>query len=360
MPSWENLDGDHHISLPTAESGLCSPGELHWDSVIASSSLSGMNSMDNQSTVLNTGSLPMEMVEEWSNQQDSSHGSGDDRSYQRNTEEDRDCDWLEALFCLHAKLGQHERSTLNFVETCLVGFAGYESSPSSIQSNSSAELTKPRAKPTCPFEKIFDLSMQLLLLIGKVSKPTDDANRAENTFMQFENSFVTGKSDELGLKSVVYFADKANLFLLFSCYTRLLGSFCSVFECFHRIIRSSHTESSQNCAVRYIQSLLPRIQMGDVTLCANPRFDLAMILNSAENTLNELQMSMKNAFLEKKVDAPPTKTPESLVGCFLGQPGERPSSTQGGVSEVAQIWETTIRDINSTALNVIKVLKEAV
>lgn len=352
IPSDECLDVDHHLQLPTVE---------NFDSVIGSTepSLSGMDFIENQSAALNTAPLPMELVQEWNNQQDSAQDSGGDRSYQSNSEEGQESDWIGALFSLNAKLDQNQRATMKFIETCQKGFVNFEASQSKpkFQLNSGWEFTT--AQPTCPFERIFDLSMQLLLLIDKASRPMIRTDGANNSLTQFDPFPANGRIDQADSEPLVYLGDKANLFLLLSCYTRLLGSFCSVFECFHWILTSNEDQNSPDRAVRYIHSFLPRIQMGDVTLCVNPRFDLAMVLNSAENTLNELNKSIQKAFVEKRLDRPDRPFPKG-IDCLIEQPGGSPSSDQGGLSEVAHSWQTTIQDVSSPVLKMIDALKEVI
>ncbi|KAB8077311.1 hypothetical protein BDV29DRAFT_62148 [Aspergillus leporis] len=225
----------------------------------------------------------------------------------------------------------------------------FEASKSNTNLESTAEWRRPKLQPACPFEETFGLSMQLLLLIGNASQQRVelDASGNINTFTGFETSLTNGASNLATFESLTYLGDKANLLLLLSCYTRLLGSLCSMLECFNRIIATSNKDSSDH-AIRYIHSFLPRIQMGEVPLCANPRFDLAMVLNSAESTLIELNECIRKKLLVNTLKIPPADMPAMLMDCILEQTENTLLSEQGDSTKLTQSWQKTIRDISTT------------
>ncbi|KAJ5198034.1 uncharacterized protein N7498_007151 [Penicillium cinerascens] len=300
----------------------------------------------------------MELVSEWTNEQVSLHDNHEDRPYLSNIEEDPENKWVEALFNLNAKVGKNQRAILVFNPACEKGFVDFVESGLNTNLGATAEWRRPKLQPACSFEETFDLSMQLLLLIGDTSQRRTELDTSGNihAFTGFETSLANGASNPASSGFLTYLGDDL---LLLSCYLRLLGSLCSMLECFNRIIARSD-KGSLDHAIRYIHSFLPRIQMGAVSLCANPRFDIAMVLNSAESTLVELNECIVKRLLTNTLERPPADMPALFMDCFLEQSDRSSFSDQGDSSEMRPSWQMTIRDIQSTALEKISMLKRAI
>jgi hypothetical protein len=190
--------------------------------------------------------------------------------------------------------------------------------------------------------------------------------------------------------------NSADLLLMLSCYTRLLGIFSSVFECFHQIIITDAASSTH--ALNHIHTFLPKVYIGAVSFQTNPRLALSVVLDSVQNMVAELTRGMMRVvqFVDNRNDDESTTSAgtqmpeeEGLVDCSLEQKARVSDSTHSpsraraisqaskGCGEALSLpdrecaaagsegvlidsWRRTIHTVSSTALNAIRVLKEAI
>jgi hypothetical protein len=202
---------------------------------------------------------------------------------------------------------------------------------------------------------------------------------------------------------------------MLSCSTRLLGIFSSVFTCFHQILITDSAQSELK--LNHIHTFLPKVSIGPVPVHgSSSRLTLAMVLDSAQNVVAELTAGMMRAVqvvvdgdedgLSTTLEETQIPGQEGLRDCALQRGGRQlsgpigrlgrgrgrtetrvsksrgngipplsaPSSSSSAergcgcgcaASSAAEglftpPWQPTIRMVSATALEAIRVLKEAI
>ncbi|KAL2799945.1 hypothetical protein BJX66DRAFT_210126 [Aspergillus keveii] len=313
-------------------------------------------------------------------------------------------DWVAGVFTLNAKVGEHQRAMRTFIEAYQRGFVEFSiNSPAmALGSNPPMELS-PNLGACTFLETILHLAMELLAFVSEEIPASleSDLERSDTQSSQASRNTIVAATGHFTKTTTLALEDTANILLMLSCYTRLLGLFSSVFEGFHHTILANPVSSESSCqALDYIHIFLPKMYIGTVSLQKNTRLALRMVLDSVQNMVAELTRGMMRVvqFVDRNDDGSTTSAgtqmpeEEGLVDRSLGQKtqvsdltgslsrtgmeikvrkdcgGDPSSSTtlsegESGTSSKGVLlnsWQTTIQTVSSTALDTIIKLKDTI
>lgn len=303
MMPWDDMNANNDI-LPSFELAYCpSTNPIHYQ---LDSSALGVLSMGNIGTeerpnisMPHGSNAPQHQPQLQSNQRPVIGTVRQDLGQCNATDIDRTRDWMESLFDLNTRLGEHRKSVWQFVQACQ---KLHVESTSPALSSDYRDFQKENGKinstqTVCPLDQTVDLAMDLRRIFDEVTQ----ASRARNgqypdmAFLTPE-SITDSNTDSLRLR----LEDKANSMLLFSCYARIWEFFYAMLSCFHKIAAKERME--ETCSVEQlltrIHPLLPCMQIECVPIVANSRFQLAVVLSSVETLATELHAKVSASLCE--------------------------------------------------------------